>query len=244
MELIKRRGTLVVVSAPSGAGKTTLCHEVRQLVPDLFYSVSYTTRLPRAGEVDGKDFHFVSEAEFLDMRDKDEFAEWAEVHGHRYGTPVKALEGALGRGLDVLLDIDTHGARQLRQRYPEAVSVFVMAPSMKELEARLRERVQSLLADASLDEGRIATEVAVWAEKTDIADELTRLRAHLLQFALLLREGGTVGRTLDFLIQEMNREVNTVGAKADDLEVSQAVIADTGVLERLREQAQNIECWH
>src|SRR6266511_2099612 len=140
MELIKRRGALIVVSAPSGAGKTTLCHEVRRLVPDLFYSVSHTTRLPRAGEVNGTDFHFVSEAEFLDMRDKDGFAEWAAVHGNYYGTPVKVLEGALGRGLDVLLDIDTHGARQLRQRYPEAVSVFVMAPSMAELEARLRER--------------------------------------------------------------------------------------------------------
>src|SRR6266536_450754 len=150
MELIKRRGALIVVSAPSGAGKTTLCHEVRQLVPDLFYSVSHTTRTPRPGEVNGTDFHFVSEAEFLAMRDKDEFAEWAEVHGHYYGTPVRALEGALSRGLDVLLDIDTHGARQLRQRYPEAVSIFVMAPSMKELEARLRERN----SDAPIEIGR------------------------------------------------------------------------------------------
>src|SRR3989441_11378268 len=104
MELIKRRGALIVVSAPSGAGKTTLCHEVRQLVPDLFYSVSYTTRLPRAGEVADKDFHFVSDAEVLDMRDKEEFAEWAEVHGNRYVTPVKAHEGGLVRGLDALLD--------------------------------------------------------------------------------------------------------------------------------------------
>ncbi len=106
---------------------------------------------------------------------------------------------------------------------------------------RLRERVQSLLADISLDEARVATEVAMWAEKTDIGEELTRLRAHLEQFALLLREGGTVGRTLDFLIQEMNREVNTVGSKADDLEIAQAVIAAKGMLEKLREQAQNIE---
>jgi len=80
----------------------------------------------------------VTDVEFLAMRDRDEFAEWAEVHGHRYGTPAKALESALERGLDVILDIDTHGARQLRQRYPEAVSIFIMAPSMKELEARLR----------------------------------------------------------------------------------------------------------
>src|SRR5262249_24508386 len=140
MELIKRRGTLVVVSAPSGAGKSTLCHEVRSLVPGLYYSVSYTTRAPRPGEVDGVDFHFVTKAAFVASRSRDEFAEGAEVHGHFYGPPAGALEGALGRGLDVLLDIDTHGARQLRQRYPEAVSVFIMAPSMAELEARLRER--------------------------------------------------------------------------------------------------------
>ncbi len=107
--------------------------------------------------------------------------------------------------------------------------------------ARLRERIQSLLGEATIDESRIATEVAVWAEKTDISEELARLGAHLNQLALLLREGGSVGRTLDFLFQEMNREVNTVGSKADDLEISQAVIAAKSTLEKLREQAQNIE---
>jgi guanylate kinase len=164
MELIKRRGALIVVSAPSGAGKTTLCHEVRQLVPDLFYSVSYTTRAPRPGEVDDKDFHFVTEAEFLAMRDKDDFAEWAEVHGYRYGTPAKALEGALNRGLDVILDIDTHGARQLRQRYPEAVSVFIMAPSMKELEARLRERKSDAAVEIVRRLNRAREEIAAWRQ--------------------------------------------------------------------------------
>ena len=153
-----------MVSAPSGAGKTTLCHEVRRLVPDLFYSVSHTTRLPRAGEVNGTDFHFVSEAEFLDMRDKDGFAEWANVHGNHYGTPVKALEGALGRGLDVLLDIDTHGARQLRQRYPEASSVFIMAPSMAELEARLRERKSDAPGDIQRRLLRAREEIAAWRQ--------------------------------------------------------------------------------
>ncbi|HWN92339.1 MAG TPA: guanylate kinase [Verrucomicrobiae bacterium] len=161
---MKRRGALIVVSAPSGAGKTTLCHEVRQLVPDLFYSVSYTTRAPRPGEVDGKDFHFVTDAEFLAMRDRDEFAEWAEVHGHRYGTPAKALESALGRGLDVILDIDTHGARQLRQRYPEAVSIFVMAPSMKELEARLRERKSDAAVEIVRRLNRAREEISAWRQ--------------------------------------------------------------------------------
>lgn len=106
---------------------------------------------------------------------------------------------------------------------------------------RLSERIQALLGEAPLDEARIATEVAVWADKTDISEELARLRSHLEQFTRLLAEGGTIGRTLDFLIQEINREVNTVGSKADDLEISQAVIAAKTTLEKLREQAQNIE---
>ena len=93
----------------------------------------------------------------------------------------------------------------------------------------------------ALDEGRLATEVAMWAEKSDITEELARLRAHMGELARLLDEGGAVGRTLDFLIQEMNREVNTVGSKADDLELSQAAIAAKSTLEKLREQAQNIE---
>ena len=164
MQLIKRRGTLVVVSAPSGAGKTTLCHEVRALVPDLYYSVSYTTRAPRHGEADGTDFFFVTEGAFTAMRERDEFAEWAEVHGHLYGTPATALESALGRGLDVLLDIDTHGARQLRQRYPEAVSVFIMAPSMAELDARLRERNSNSPGDIARRLSRAKEEIAAWRQ--------------------------------------------------------------------------------
>ena len=106
---------------------------------------------------------------------------------------------------------------------------------------RLRERMRVLLGDTLLDEGRLATEVAVWAERTDISEELARLRAHLDQFALTLDKGGPVGRLFDFLIQEMNREVNTVAAKADDLELSQAAIAAKGVLEKMREQVQNLE---
>jgi uncharacterized protein (TIGR00255 family) len=107
--------------------------------------------------------------------------------------------------------------------------------------ARLRERIQALLGEAPIDETRIVTEVAIWAEKTDISEELARLRAHLDQLALLLGDGGLVGRTLDFLLQETNREVNTVGSKADDLEISQAVIAAKSLLEKLREQTQNLE---
>ena len=106
----------------------------------------------------------MTEGAFTAMRARDEFAEWAEVHGHLYGTPAKALESALGRGLDVLLDIDTHGARQLRQRYPEAVSVFIMAPSMAELEARLRERNSNSPGDIARRLSRAKEEIAAWRQ--------------------------------------------------------------------------------
>jgi guanylate kinase len=162
---IKRRGALLVVSAPSGAGKTTLCNEVRPMVPSLFYSVSVTTRSPRPGEIPGEDFHFVTEAEFLAMRDRDELAEWAQVHGHYYGTPARPLEAALARGEDVLLDIDTQGARQLRTRYPEdAVTVFIMAPSLADLEARLRERKSDAPAEIARRLVRAREEMASWRE--------------------------------------------------------------------------------
>ena len=138
--MIKRRGTLFVVSAPSGAGKTTLCREIRLRLQDLAYSVSVTTRPPRPGEIDGTDFRFVSEPQFRELLRRNELAEWATVHGNLYGTPAAPLEAALHDGRDVLLDIDTQGAAQLRARYPDAVLVFVVAPSMAELEQRLRER--------------------------------------------------------------------------------------------------------
>jgi guanylate kinase len=138
--VIRRRGTLFVVSAPSGAGKTTLCREMRLRLHDLAYSVSVTTRTPRSGEIDGSDFQFVSQSEFQAMLARGELAEWATVHTNLYGTPAAPLEGALRDGRDVLLDIDTQGAAQLRARYPEAVLIFIVAPSMSELEQRLRER--------------------------------------------------------------------------------------------------------
>ncbi len=160
----RRRGTLVVVSAPSGAGKTTLCTEVRAMVPGLAYSVSVTTRAPRPGEVDGKDFHFVSQATFKAMRERNEFAEWAVVHDNFYGTRAEPLEQALAAGLDVLLDIDTQGARQLRTRYPEAISVFIVAPSLALLEQRLRERKSDAPQEIALRMARARQEIAAWRE--------------------------------------------------------------------------------
>jgi len=106
---------------------------------------------------------------------------------------------------------------------------------------RLRERLRALLAETTVDESRLVTEAAIWADKSDVTEELARLRAHLAEFTLLLDKGGPVGRPLDFLIQELNREVNTVASKGDDLEMSQAALTAKGVLEKIREQVQNLE---
>jgi len=162
--VISRRGTLFVVSAPSGAGKTTLCREIRLRLPDLAYSVSVTTRPPRPGEIDGADFRFVGAPEFRAMLARGEFAEWATVHGNLYGTRARALEDALTTGRDVLLDIDTQGAAQLRARYPDAVLIFILAPSVKELEQRLRERRSDMDADIERRLVRAREEIALWRQ--------------------------------------------------------------------------------
>jgi guanylate kinase len=155
---------LIVVSAPSGAGKTTLCQEIRKAVANLAYSVSYTTRSPRPGELEGQAYHFVTEPIFQQMIDRGEFAEWARVHGHLYGTSARLLEGVLDRGEDILLDIDTQGARQLRTRYPLGLYVFVVAPSMKELEQRLRERKSDAPREIARRMTRAVDEIAAWRE--------------------------------------------------------------------------------
>jgi guanylate kinase len=162
--VIRRHGALFVVSAPSGAGKTTLCREVRRMVPDLAYSISVTTRAPRPGETSGVDFDFVTDGEFRALLERGEFAEWATVHGHLYGTRARTLEAALAGGADVLLDIDTQGAAQLRRRYPEAVLAFIVAPSMAELEQRLRERRSDAEGDIARRLARARDEIALWRD--------------------------------------------------------------------------------
>lgn len=133
-------GLLLVVSSPSAAGKTTLCRRLLAEFPRLTFSVSTTTRPPRQGEQDGVDYHFVDAATFQRRIDAGDFAEWAEVHGQRYGTGMEAIRVAASGGEDVLFDIDYQGARQLRARFSEAILVFVLPPSIEELERRLRQR--------------------------------------------------------------------------------------------------------
>jgi guanylate kinase len=134
------RGSIIVVSAPSGSGKSTLVERLLAAKPGLRFSVSYTTRPPRQGEKNGREYFFVSRRTFRRMAAAGEFIEWAEVFGQLYGTAEKQLRAAQEAGQDVLLDIDVQGHAQLRYKLPEAVSIFVLPPSYAELERRLRER--------------------------------------------------------------------------------------------------------
>src|SRR5579864_640753 len=133
-------GILYIISAPSGSGKTTLVNELRQYVPNLEFSISYTTRPPRGSEQDGREYHFIQHTEFEEMIERDEFLEYALVFGNYYGTTKSVLQQARERGNDVLLDIDVQGERQVKQKMPDAVSIFVLPPSRTELESRLRKR--------------------------------------------------------------------------------------------------------
>jgi len=157
-------GTLLIVTAPSGAGKTTLVRLLLEREPKVQLSVSCTTRKPREGEVDGRDYRFIDAASFRAMRERGEFLESAEVHGNYYGTSRVWLEERMKAGHDVLLEIDWQGARQVRGAFPGAVGIFVMPPSLAELERRLRFRgkdsedvIQHRLANA-VDEMRHVAE--------------------------------------------------------------------------------------
>lgn len=130
----------LILTSPSGAGKTTLVRRLLEAMPDLALSVTYTTRAPRVNEVDGRDYHFVDHARFEAMIGEGVFAEWAEVHGNLYGTSMARVDEARRSSSGLIFVIDHQGARQIKARIPEAVGVFVLPPSLKELEARLRRR--------------------------------------------------------------------------------------------------------
>lgn len=134
------RPLICIISAPSGSGKSTLVNELLKLVPDLDFSISYTTRAPRGSEQNGKQYHFVSREEFEQMIRNDEFLEHANVFGNYYGTARRFLEEAKEKKHDLLLDIDVQGAEQMKRKLPEAVSIFVLPPDRKTLESRLRKR--------------------------------------------------------------------------------------------------------
>jgi guanylate kinase len=135
-------GKLFVITAPSGAGKTSLIDAIMRDDPSLKVSVSYTTRAPRRGEQNGVDYHFVDDGTFLAMQQRGEFLESAEVHGYRYGTSKRVITDALQRGEDLILEIDWQGAQQVRSIYPQCIGIFILPPSVAELERRMRARGQ------------------------------------------------------------------------------------------------------
>jgi guanylate kinase len=137
---MNREGIILIISAPSGAGKTTLCHELLKRFPTMKESVSYTTRPPREGEVHGVDYYFVRREEFQQMIDSDAFAEWAEVHGNLYGTALATIDDARKSGVVLVLDIDCQGARRLKEQIERCIYVFILPPSMEELRRRLESR--------------------------------------------------------------------------------------------------------
>jgi guanylate kinase len=180
---LSRQGILFILSAPSGAGKTTLSQRLLDAVPDLRLSISYTTRTPRPGEINGREYHFITEECFTQMRGADAFVEWARVHEALYGTTRAQLDEALARGQDLLLDIDVQGARQIKQRYADTVAVFVLPPSWRDLESRLRgrgtegEEVIARRLQQAHEEARALHKYDYWIINNQLDQASTVLRA-------------------------------------------------------------------
>ena len=156
---MKREGLILILSAPSGAGKTSLCRELFKTFPDMKESVSYTTRAPRTGEIEGEAYHFVTGEVFDRMVAEDAFAEWAEVHGNKYGTALRTLEEARKNGIDLVLDIDCQGALKLKEQFEGGVYVFIMPPSIEELRRRLEHRSSDAQEVIELRIARAAAEI-------------------------------------------------------------------------------------
>lgn len=195
----RRRGKLFVISGPSGAGKGTLRRELFKALPELVYSVSVTTRRPRAGEVNGVDYFFISQSDFERMRDNGELLEWAEVHGNLYGTPKSFVEEKLKEGKSVVLEIDVQGALQVKRRFPEAILIFILPPSTEELASRLRgrgtetpEELEIRLKNASLEIGQ----------------------RELYDYAIVNDE---INRASSELIDIVKREICDLGGEAKDV---------------------------
>ena len=201
----ERHPSLIVVSAPSGAGKTTVLARVLGELSGIRFSVSHTTRLPRGQERDGVEYHFVDREAFLRLRDEGLLLEWAEVHGNLYGTGLAEIERARREGLDVLLDVDVQGARQVRSRIKDAVSVFLLPPSYEALERRLRGRAQDdeatmrrRLAMAGREIGAFEQYYyAVVNDDLDVAVEALKsiVRAARCRVALVAERARAIGAT-------------------------------------------------
>ncbi len=189
------RGHLFVVSAPSGAGKSTLCNAVRERFPDIHYSVSATTRPPRPGETDGVDYHFVTEAEFQEGIERGRWAEWAVVHGNYYGTSAEGLRETLEAGADILLDIDVQGAKQIVERFPEAVTIFIMPPSLETLRERMTSRGTDSpeVIDRRVDNARAEMAARDRYRHVIVNDNLPDAKAAILEIVARARRDDPAG---------------------------------------------------
>ncbi len=177
----QRIGSIVIISAPSGSGKSTLVHALMVADRELVFSVSYTTRPRRAGEKHGRDYLFVTPARFRQMIKAGRFLEWADVHGHLYGTAREQVRRAQAAGQDILLDIDVQGHAQVRRRLPEAVSIFVLPPSFRELARRLRSRHSDAPGQIRKRLATARREIRHWREYDYVVvnDDLTRATKEL-----------------------------------------------------------------
>ncbi len=137
---LSTKGAIFIVSAPSGTGKSTICKEIIKQIPDIMFSVSYTTRTKRKGEVDGVDYFFISESDFDKKIKENFFLEWADVYGKKYGTSREFIDKATSSGKDVLLEIDVQGARNIKNIFKRAIAIFILPPSIEELEKRMKQR--------------------------------------------------------------------------------------------------------
>jgi guanylate kinase len=158
------KGNLFIISSPSGGGKGTLIRRVLEIVPKIGYSVSFTTRTPREGEIAGKHYNFISPAEFEKLIAEDEFLEYARVHGNYYGTSRSQVERETAAGIDIILEIDVQGADLVKNAAPDAVSVFIMPPSFEVLKTRLERRATEGMADLQLRLGNARGEVERYSD--------------------------------------------------------------------------------
>lgn len=183
-----KKGLLFVVSAPSGTGKTTLCRAMVRIFPELHYSISYTTRPPRPGDADGRDYYFVSPEVFQEMINRDEFAEWAEIYGYRYGTSRSLLERFSREGRDVILDLDGQGARQMRNKDLQGIFIFLLPPSWAELKRRLARRQTEgpKALKERLRMAKVEMAEARWYDYVIINDEIKKAEEQLQ--AIILSE--------------------------------------------------------
>ncbi|HRJ89302.1 MAG: guanylate kinase [Blastocatellia bacterium] len=198
------KGNLIIISSPSGGGKGTLIREILQSVPDIGYSVSLTTRAPRFGEEDGRDYHFVTQQEFQDCIDRGGFLEYAEVHGNLYGTSRDQTDRITAEGRDVILEIDVQGAIAVLEKVPDAVSIFILPPSFEVLKARLTARNTEDAAGLALRLRNSITEVMQY-ERFDyvIVNEEVPVAARLLSSIILAER------------QKRNRQSEAIGCILD-----------------------------